>query len=857
MHEIAVDLLILLAGIWIVAVTLRPLGLPTIMGELIVGVLVGPAVLGWIEPSEAVTLLAEIGIFFLMFHAGVETQPGEFFDALKRSLGVAVVGAIVPFSVSFGVATAFGLDPVGATFVGLTMTATAVVITLKTLKDLGLADTRVARVVVASCVIDDLLTLVFFGLIVGVLSGGSFEPLNIVVTLLKVTMFFGLAFVLGRYVYPSLTLPFRSEGGKGFTFVLLVALAAGLFAEAIGLHVILGAYMAGLFFEEKVAHPNLVRVVADRSYGIAYSFLGPIFFISLGFSITFDISGSGVAFLLILTTAVIVGQIVSAGSMALRMGLPGFEALTVGVGMCGRAELAFILASLALAQGSIEPAVFSVLIFTAFLLNLFTPLGLKGCAILLEGRATPLEAGARVGVLLPNKFGEDGLPSGLQEARGPFTLPKVSDAVVLYGHGPAVDSLLEELERRGMRYLLIEEDEAVARRLYERGHHVVHARLSEQEVDLAPLAHARALVLNGNDDSNVLVTLGAREVGFEGPIVAMITDPRLRSPLRSAGANVTFAPYHVLAAVLSSRASARISPRVTGFRPLSRQLEVAELRVHDGSPLADRSLAEVELRTRTGANVVGRWREGQLHLPPGPGETIAAGTILVAAGTPESIERLNEMARPIRDEGVIVVIGTGELGQKLVEILSAVDEHLCVVDAQEGPNVDVVGDLSDPEVLAQIPLAEARVAILALETVGATVVAATVLRQHSPDLPIIAGAAVPDNVAQIQRAGADFAVSVSQVAGQLLAHHVLDETVSLQPRIKLTRVEAGRLVGKHPLSERIRERTGCTVVAVERDGDVIMSFPASFRLTSDDSVYICGTADAIQRYNEVFPAAWI
>ena len=73
MHDIAVDLLILLAGIWLVAVTLRPLGLPTIMGELIVGVVVGPAVLGLIEPSTARTLLAEIGIFFLMFHAGVET----------------------------------------------------------------------------------------------------------------------------------------------------------------------------------------------------------------------------------------------------------------------------------------------------------------------------------------------------------------------------------------------------------------------------------------------------------------------------------------------------------------------------------------------------------------------------------------------------------------------------------------------------------------------------------------------------------------------------------------------------------------------------------------------------------------
>ena len=853
MHDVALDLLILLAGVWLVAVTLRPLGLPTIMGELIVGVLVGPAVFGLIEPSEAITLLADIGIFFLMFHAGVETQPREFFDALKRSLGVALVGAIVPFAVSFGVATAFGLDPVAAVFVGLTMTATAVVVTLKTLKDLGLADTRLARVIVASCVIDDLLTLVVFGLVVGVLSGGSFEPMNVVVTLAKVVAFFGLAVLLGRFAYPRFTLPFRSKGGKGFTFVLLVAIAAGLFAEAIGLHMILWAYLAGLFFEEKVAHPNLVRVVADRSYGIAYSFLGPIFFMSLGFSITFDISPSGVAFVVLLTTAVIGGQIVSAGGMALRIGLSAREALTVGVGMCGRAELAFILAALALAQGAIDSSIFSVLIFTAFVLNLFTPLALKGCSVLLEGRAARIEGGA-VGVLLPDKFGTAPLVERF-EGRLPLALPNVDGGVVVYGYGPEVDSLLSELERRDMASVVIEEDEAVARRLHERGQQVVLATLAEQELDLRPLTRAHALVLNGGDGANGLLALSARDVGYEGPIIAMIEDPRRRSPMLLAGASATFAPTHVLAAVLCSRASARISPRVTGIRPLSRLLEVAELRVHDGSPLANSTLAQVRIRSLTGCNIVGQWRDASLHSPPAADETIRPGTILVAVGTPESIEKLSEMARPITQEGTIVVIGFGAVGQKLAEILTAVEEEVCVVDPVERPGVHVVGDIIDRDVLERVPLAGARVVVLALDTDSATVFAATVLRDYAPDLPIIAGVSLAENVARTQRAGADYALSVSQVAGQLLAHHVLGETVSLQPRIKLVRVSAGRLSGKNPVGERLRERTGCTVVAVERDGQGGMDFPASFRILSDDVIYICGTTDAVARYHEEFPTS--
>lgn len=852
MHAVALDLLILLAGIWLVAVTLRPLGLPTVMGELIVGVLVGPAVFGWITPTEAIELLAEIGIFFLMFHAGIETQPHEFFDALKRSMGVAVVGAIVPFGLSFAVASWFGLGYVGATFVGLTMTATAVVITLKSLKDLGLANTRVARVILASCVIDDLLTLVFFGLVIGVLSGGTFAPLSIAITLVKVVGFFAASVLLGTFVYPWLTLPFRSAGGKGFTFVLLTAVGAGLFAEAIGLHMILGAYVAGLFFEERVAHPNLVKVVHDRAYGIAYSFLGPIFFISLGFSITFDISAIEVGFIALLTTAVIVGQILSAGGMALRMGLPKREALTVGVGMCGRAEVAFILASLALAQGAIDQSVFTILIFTAFLLNLFTPLALKGCAVLLEGRAAR-QADATRGVLQMDKFNTQLVDERL-EGRLAHALPNVEGAVVIYGYGPQVDSLMSELDSRGLPAVVIEENEAVARRLHERQVRVVHATLADEGLDLRPLARARALVANGEDEYNALLALGAREQGFSGPIVAMIKNPSRRAPMMLAGATAAFTPNHVLAAAIAVRASSRIAPRVAGVQPLGLLLEVAELRVHDASPLANSTLAAADIRAQTGANIVGQWSDDALHSPPAANQQLRPGTILVAAGSPESIRRLSEMARPITNEGPLIVIGLGDVGRELVELLENAGEDVCVIDAVDRPGVHVVGDVLDPGVLERASITAARAVIFALNSDSTTLFATTVVRDHAPDVPIIASVALVENVGRIQQAGADFALSVSQVAGQILAHHVLNETVSHQPRIKLVKLQASSLAGSSPLDARIRERTGCSVVAVERDGQVIMDIPMDFVLSVDDPVYICGTAAAFNRYYEEFPA---
>lgn len=388
MSPVFQQLLILMVVVWSVAVLLRRIGLPTIMGELVMGVVLGPAVLGWVEPSEIIDVLAQLGIFFLMLHTGVETKPREFFEALHNALGIAIVGAVVPFSVSLGVALAFGLALLPALFVGLTMTATAVVITLKVLQDLGLQHTRPARTIVAACIIDDLLTLILFSLVLAVMEGG-FDPVNLLWTGAKALLFFGAIIAAGRWIYPLFKHPFRSRQGKGFTFVLILGLAFGLLAEAIGLHIIIGAYLAGLFFREEVASADLMQKVNDRLNGIAYSFLGPIFFISLGFHITFDpLTGSGLALPLVLTAAVVVGQIVSAGGMALRQ-FSQAEALMVGVGMCGRAEMAFVLASLGLSIGLLDAEVFSILIFTAFLLNLLTPAGLKACAVLLERRLEP------------------------------------------------------------------------------------------------------------------------------------------------------------------------------------------------------------------------------------------------------------------------------------------------------------------------------------------------------------------------------------------------------------------------------------------------------------------------------------
>ncbi|MBT6630905.1 MAG: hypothetical protein HOB49_28060, partial [Gemmatimonadetes bacterium] len=177
----------------------------------------------------------------------------------------------------------------------------------------------------------------------------------------------------------------------------------------------------------------------------------------------------------------------------------------------------------------------------------------------------------------------------------------------------------------------------------------------------------------------------------------------------------------------------------------------------------------------------------------------------------------------------------------------------CVIGSEADPHVDIVADVLDPVALDSTPVKTARAVILAFDADSTTLLATTVMRAYAPDVPIIASVSLVENVGRIQQAGADFALSVSQVAGQILAHHVLGETVSHQPRIKLLKVQPGGLVGSNPIEAQMRERTGCSVVAIERAGEIMMDIPPTFSLVEEDAMYLCGTADAFNRLFDQYP----
>jgi len=440
------------------------------------------------------------------------------------------------------------------------------------------------------------------------------------------------------------------------------------------------------------------------------------------------------------------------------------------------------------------------------------------------------------------------------QGRLPTRLPDLAGKVLIYRYGPTVTSLLDELAQVKVPVVILEEDEPTARRLAEREHQVVLAQVEEEEVDLSHLVGARGLVLNGNDDANAAMTLSARYHGFQGPIAALVTNPNRRPPMLRAGATIAFTPNHVLAAALAARASVRISPRVAGVRRLGHHLEVAELRVTSASPLAGKSIAEASIRARTGATVVGLWMKDRLIRQPSTATRVEAGAIMVAVGSQSSIARLSELATPVPRQGPFLVLGHGDVGNRVAQFLRDADEVVTVVHPEAGPGVDVVGDPLNLQLLARANIREAQAVILTLDGDSATLLAAAVVRDLAPDAVIIAGANRVENVARIHRAGADFALSVSQVAGQFLAYHLLgQESVSLEAEIKLMATAAGSHAGHPLLTGRIRERTGCSVVAVERGDEVVVEFPEGFELQPKDVVYLSGTTDTLAEYFRQFP----
>ena len=372
------NLLMLMVIVWTTGVICRIIHQPPVLGELTAGIIFGPAFLGLIVPNEMLSILSELGAFFLMFYAGLETNPLDLKKFRRHSSIVGISGFIVPFLFAYFVCYLFALPVAQSLFISLGMSITAIAVSARVLHDLELTDHRVTPVILGASIIDDVLALSFFTAIVDISTrDGGISLIQFAFTIGKVIAFFVLVTGLGLWLYPKIGKHFSSRSSKGFTFALIMALLFGFLAEVAGLHVIIGAYMAGLFVREGVVSQELLTKISDRFVAITYGFLGPVFFVSLSFHVTFSIFNTHLLLTFALLVAAISGKLLGAGGGALASGMNAREATLIGLAMNGRGAVELVVASIGLQLGLITDEIFSILVLIAFITTSMPPISMK------------------------------------------------------------------------------------------------------------------------------------------------------------------------------------------------------------------------------------------------------------------------------------------------------------------------------------------------------------------------------------------------------------------------------------------------------------------------------------------------
>jgi Kef-type K+ transport system membrane component KefB len=355
------------------------LGQPSVLGELLVGILLGPSVidvlnLPFIDHALAETIaeLGELGVLLLMFLAGLELHLNELTRNTRVAAYSGSLGVLVPAALGWGAGRLFGMDNATAIFLGLTLGATSVSISAQTLMELKVLRSRVGLSLLGAAVFDDILVILSLSIFLAIESGtGSLG--GVLWILLRMIAFLALSVAFGLWVLPWLMrqiahLPI-SQGV--LTLALVVMLAYGLAAELLGgMAAITGAFIAGLM----MARSGEKERVEHGIHALAYGLFVPVFFINIGLSVNARSLQAGMLwFTLAITLTAIIGKWLGSGIGARLGGLNRRESIQLGAGMVSRGEVGLIVASVGINEGLISLDEFSAVIGMVLVTTVVTP----------------------------------------------------------------------------------------------------------------------------------------------------------------------------------------------------------------------------------------------------------------------------------------------------------------------------------------------------------------------------------------------------------------------------------------------------------------------------------------------------
>ena len=375
--SILVDLFVVLLAAKVGDEVFKRLKQPALVGEILAGMLVGPSVLGFVEPSEALEVFAELGVVFLLFWVGLETRLEELTAVGRTALLVGVLGVVVPLAGGLGFGYAIDEGFAASVFIGAALVATSVGITSAVLIDLGVLGTRASRTILGAAVVDDILAMILLAVAVGVSASGGVDVTSIAVVVVLALGFVGLLAIGGTRLlrtWPGLlSRPRFAESPFLPAVILCLGLAA--FAAEIGLAAIIGAFLAGLMVSETTAHHPIEDEVAPL-----YAFFPPFFFAFIGIEIHLGALADARALAMLAAVTVLAFVTKFAGAWVGARSLGRRDAAFVGVAMVPRGEVGIIVAGIGRTAEVIGDDLFAVIVAMSVLTTLAAPPLLRALA---------------------------------------------------------------------------------------------------------------------------------------------------------------------------------------------------------------------------------------------------------------------------------------------------------------------------------------------------------------------------------------------------------------------------------------------------------------------------------------------
>lgn len=348
------------------------LGQPSVLGKIIVGIILGPALLGWVHDTEIVTIFSEIGVLLLMFLAGLETDLKELNRNKKAAIFVAFGGIIAPIVFCYIGAQFYDMSIEESIFIGLLLSATSVSISVQTLRELGWLNSKEGSTLLGAAVLDDIIVVILIAIAMSFFAGSD---TNIAVLIGKKILFFIILILASKWLVPKFIQLFsRFKVTEAILSAgLIICFSFAYFAESLGIAGIIGTFFAGI----AIAQTNFKEEIEHKVEPIAYGIFVPFFFVSIGLAVSFDGIGHQIGFIVLFSILAVVSKFVGAGLGAKLSGFNIKSSMGIGAGMISRGEVALILAAMGLESGLLPTEYYTSMIIVVIVTTIVTPPLLK------------------------------------------------------------------------------------------------------------------------------------------------------------------------------------------------------------------------------------------------------------------------------------------------------------------------------------------------------------------------------------------------------------------------------------------------------------------------------------------------